>query len=184
MENKKTRLRCLVFLLGECIILNMIKHGNNEEVKNEILKYLLECKSIFVWGNLDTVAVDLSHVFPISEVINWLSPDTTNTTDEIFLDDRSTSVVFLRRLMEQELRDHNERLGDGTNHLDVQKITNKLRRLSSFEIAINNWLSICVDWLAVCNVNEILERLRERRSIPQDTNIAKLLAGARELAIW
>ena len=155
----------------------------NEETKNEILQYLLGCQSIFVWGILDSVAADLNHMFPTSEVYSWLSPNFTKTTVEDLLDDRSTSVVFLRRLMSQDLQDTNERLKDGITMPNVQKIINSLTELPSFDVAINTWSCICVEWLAICNVDEILERLKKNRPLPQNVNIAKLLVGARELSL-
>ena len=155
----------------------------NKEIKNEILQYLLGCKSIFVWGSLDYIATSLTHAFPIPEVADWLFPDTTKIIDETSLDDRSTSVVFLRRLYEQNLSDASERHKDGTNNPNAQKIINRLRELHSFEIAINTWLSICVEWLTVCNVDEILDRLKKNNPLPQNVSTAKLLVGALELAI-
>jgi len=155
----------------------------NEEIKNEILQYLLGCQSIFVWGILDSVAAILSHMFPTSEVYYWLSPNITETTGENLLDDRSTSVVFLERLMSQDLQNANERLKDGITRPNVQKITDRFTELPSFDVAINTWSSICVEWLAICNVDEIIERLKENRPLPQNVNIAKLLVGARTLSI-
>jgi len=155
-----------------------------EEAKKEILKYLLECKSIFVWGCLDYVATSLSHNFPIAEVANWLFPDVTDIIYGSSLDDRSTSLIFLRRLMKQDLRDTNDRLQDSIHKPNIQKIVTELSASPSFEVAINTWLSICVEWLAICNVDEILERLKERYPLHQNNvNIAKLLVGALELAI-
>ena len=155
----------------------------NEEIKTEILQYLLSCKSIYVWGILGSIVAILSRRFPTSEVYSWLSPNIAKITDKDLLDDRLTSAVFLRRLMNLDLRDTNERLKDGINIPHVLKIAEKLAELPTFEFAINTWSFICVEWLAICNVDEILERLKKNHSLPQNGSTAKFLVGAQELTL-
>lgn len=151
-----------------------------------MLEDLKKCNSFLVWHNLASVAAELTHKFPIDQVATWLSGSTEILNIDkrkLLLDDRSTSIVFLRRLMKMDLYDASSRLTNGYEKPDIDEIVIKLSHLSSFEIAIGTWISICREWLSICNTDHITQVLEKMRPIHKNETIAKLMVAAQELAL-
>ena len=157
---------------------------HDKDTKIEILEELKNCTSFFVWHNLPTVAVELTHRFPIDQVSVWFLGNETMVNAEklkITFDDRLTSLAFLRRLVNSDLYDAPSRLSDGHRKLDLDKIVARLTQLSSFEFAINTWILVCREWLSICNIDYIVTVIEKMGPRPNDISFAKLLVTVQEL---
>jgi hypothetical protein len=155
-------------------------------IKFEILEYLKKCDSVTIWHSLDDIAIRLTHIFPIESVAVWLSEKPSNIkvgTESLYLDDRSTAIVFLRRLSKMDIDNKQIRIPNGSKKPNTENIIMKLSNLPSFDLAINTWMAICEEWLAICNVDTIIELLQKDRPLAPNVNIAKLMVGALEIGI-
>jgi RHS repeat-associated protein len=98
---------------------------------------------------------------------------------------RSFQLWFWRRLYtEVEYDPPRQRWNDGNRSPDEQLIETILSRLKvfPFEVAINTWLAVCVEWLQWCNVEEFLVEAKKRGiSIAEARDIPKHMAGMVEL---
>ena len=96
----------------------------DKSLTKELLEDLKKCNSFLVWHNLASVAAELTHKFPIDQVATWLSGSTEILNIDkrkLLLDDRSTSIVFLRRLMKMDLYDASSRLTNGYEKPDIDE---------------------------------------------------------------
>ena len=144
-------------------------------VKKEILEELMRCDAYRTWNCLDSVAIKLTHECPIESVFAWLADYPPDFELKLFelkrkgrslhLDDRSTAIEFLRRLLSMDLQDAPRRHPNGQKNPDSEAIAEKLSRLPSFDIAINTWLEICKELLAICNVDYIGEVLQKNQEL-------------------
>ncbi len=152
--------------------------------KDEILEYLRVCNSYWVWLALPSIAVELTYRYPIEFVAKWFNDDVELITRTPILDDRLTSVAFLDALVELGLEDATERNSNGSNNLDINNIVDKLATLSSFEVAINTWMVVCRDWLAVCYVDYIVEVLKKDSKLKPSVSIARIMIGALQKSFY
>ena len=153
-------------------------------IKDGILEDLRHCNSYWVWLALPSIAVDLTHKFPIESVATWINGGITPNVTLVKLDDRSTMNLFLKRLTEMDLEDAGVRIPNGSQDLNVGNVVDELASLSSFDSAINTWMVICREWLAICNVDYIFETLGKVNNPKPDASVARVLVGALQMSLY
>jgi hypothetical protein len=161
------------------------------ETRDTLLQILAPYQAFQVlFDILDSVALRLvKTTFPLEETYPWLTgmpaPVDVYEHRNDHIPGRSFQLWFWRRLYtEVEYDPPRQRWNDGNRSPDEQLIETILSRLKvfPFEVAINTWLAVCVEWLQWCNVEEFLVEAKKRGiSIAEARDIPKHMAGMVEL---
>jgi hypothetical protein len=133
----------------------------NELTKTDLLRMMASNSSENI------VCHDFEHVYwgllvehyPLEEPFHWLmrgqpTPSDLYQRQDYYFDNRRLCYWFWNSLCEPTLYgEARQRLPDGTLRKDFSRDFLTELTVLPFEVAINTWYAVCVEWLQICSID-------------------------------